>query len=95
MSLFEFIIIVSLFSFLIIKDFWHERRLDKLLNRLMSRNYAEFRYYQDKWEKDVKDIEHLREETRKGSEENKGDKTVDLRKFFNPDEFEEDWKEEE
>ncbi len=45
--------------------------------------------------KDVKDIEHLREETRKGSEENKGDKTVDLRKFFNPDEFEEDWKEEE
>ncbi|MCM8781735.1 MAG: hypothetical protein NC828_01595 [Candidatus Omnitrophica bacterium] len=45
----------------IIKDFLWERRQGKLLNRLMARNYEEFKYYEEKYKKDVKQNEKARD----------------------------------
>jgi len=54
MNSYSFALIIALLILFIGERIWHERRIDKLLDRLMSRNFDEFNYYEKKYDKDLK-----------------------------------------
>ena len=68
-----------------------EYRHNKMLNRLMSRNYEEYKYYQEKYPRDLKEVDRLRQESKQGDR-----KEVELQ-FHDPNtekllaKFEEEW----
>lgn len=83
------------FGWYVISDILNRLERNKLLNRLMAKNYQEFEYYDKKYEKDLKEVESLRDESRR-------DRTTgDSEPVQPPDEsaeaeriiaaFEEDW----
>jgi len=59
----EYIIIAVLVLY-VVNEVFHRRERGQLLNRLMAKDYKEFRYYQEKWPGDLKEIEKVRDETR-------------------------------
>jgi len=59
----EYIVIAAL-ALYVISEVFHRRERGKLLNRLMAKDYKEFKYYEDKWKGDLKEIATVREETR-------------------------------
>lgn len=61
------IVILVFIALVAISEGFHRRERGELLNRLMSRDYAQFRYYEDKWKGDVKAIEQAREDDRKAA----------------------------
>ncbi len=48
----------------IIFRFLHYRREEKLLNRLMARDYKEYQYFEREHEKDIEEKEAIRDEAR-------------------------------
>lgn len=75
---------------IIAQAIWYEHRQGKLINRIMAKNYEEFRYYEHKYPRDLKEIEKLRKDARNTEEE------AELQ-FHSPDtiksldRFEESW----
>jgi hypothetical protein len=59
----EYILIAVLIIY-VVSEVFHRRERGQLLNRLMAKDYKEFRYYQDKWKGDLGEIAKVREETR-------------------------------
>ena len=45
----------------------HKRQVDKLLNRLMARNYQEFEYYEKKFDDDRDELKRRRDIERKAA----------------------------
>lgn len=70
-----------------------ERRV--LLNRIMSRNYEEFKYYEEKYPEDIKEVKKMRTETRTEREELKEEPLDIARAEEFEAELEEDWSPEE
>jgi len=83
--------LISIFSIvflalLIAQHVWYEIRIEKLLNRLMAKSLAEFKYYQDAWKTDVKVSgaakEQLLAQTAKPAEKSSPTEThIDLSQF--------------
>lgn len=57
-------IIIALLVLYVVSEAFHRIERDKLLNRLMAKDYKEYRYYADKWKGDLKEVATVREETR-------------------------------
>ena len=57
-------LIIALLVLHVVSEVFHRRERGQLLNRLMAKDYKEFRYYQDKWKGDLGEIAKVREETR-------------------------------
>lgn len=57
-------IIYILLAYIIYRDIIYDHRLNKLLNRIMAKNYEEFQYYDKKYETDLKEVKALRDEAR-------------------------------
>ena len=53
------------FAWHIVNSFLDRKERDRLMNRIMSKNYTEFEYYDKKFPEDVKEVVELREEARK------------------------------
>lgn len=66
----EYILIAVLVLFAI-REVFIIRERTQLLNRLMSRDYAQFQYYETKFKKDVAEVEAVREEAREERKEEK------------------------
>ena len=62
--LFVVIIVAPVIIAEIIFRFLHYRREERLLNRLMAKDYKEYQYYQKEHKKDVVEKEAIREEAR-------------------------------
>lgn len=86
---------IAIFCWYVVSDIFNRLERNKLLNRLMARNYQEYEYYDKKYKKDLKEVESLRDESRR-------DRTTgDIEPIQPPDEaaatdriiaaFEEDW----
>ena len=54
-----------------ISSILHAKERKTLLNRVMARNYEEFKYYEEKYPGDIKEVKGLREEARTEREETK------------------------
>jgi len=57
-------ILIAVLALYVVSEVFHRRETEKLLNRLMAKDYKEFKYYEDKWRGDLKEIEKVRDETR-------------------------------
>lgn len=57
-------IVIAVLALYVISESFNRRERGKLLNRLMAKNLPEFKYYEDKWKGDLKEISTVREETR-------------------------------
>ena len=87
-------IVIALLVLFTVREAFTIRERNKLLNRLMAKDYAQYRYYEDKWKGDLKEVERIRDEGRaeaktegesgKPGESGKADLST----------FEEDWEEE-
>lgn len=89
-SLPVWIFCAALFAYNVYLGLSHEARVEKLLDRLGSKDLAEYQYYQEKYQKDVSELEAIRKESRVvRSEEPKSDVTNVDRAFI--DNCEEDW----
>ena len=62
--LFVVIIVAPVIIAEIIFRFLHFRREERLLNRLMAKDYKEYRYYEKEHIKDVEEKESIRDEAR-------------------------------
>jgi len=49
----------------IASELLHRKRESELLNRIMSKSYEEFEYYSNKYGKDLKELDNIRDEARK------------------------------
>ena len=74
----------------VVKDAIAQRRVDKLLNRIMAKHYEEFKYYEEKYPEDLKELQTMRAESRVEQKE-----VVEHELFENDEidlaQFEEDW----
>ena len=81
----------------VVQQVWCEWRVNRLVDRLMAKNFEEFKYYKHKYPGDLKEIEKLRKDVR---EENKNPVETEIQ-FHKPEtikalsRFEEDWSAEE
>lgn len=57
------------FAWHVIREFQHRRDMSNMLDRLMSKNYSEYQYYDQKWQKDLAEVEAMRKEERGSREE--------------------------
>jgi len=92
------IIVIGLLTiWIIIKELKYERREDKLIDRIMSKNYQEYRYFQDRFQKDIAESDKVRAEMRERREKimNKEEVAVPHTEKVDLSEFELDWKSEE
>lgn len=64
MDHYTFILLVMLLALVLVNDLIWRRWTDKLLDRIMATDLKEYRYYQDKYHKDVKEVERIREDER-------------------------------
>jgi len=102
--LFVVIIVAPVIIAEIIFRFLHYRREERLLNRLMAKDYREYRYYEKEHTKDVEEKEAIRDEAREERDEFRketkldeeikraGEQDADAPKI---EDFEEEWEKEE
>lgn len=60
----EIIILVMIGGYAI-SEVFHRRERKDLLNRIMSRNFEEYQYYDKKYTRDLKEVDTLRKDIRK------------------------------
>jgi hypothetical protein len=79
----------------VLREFWYMKEKKSMLNRVMSRNYQEFEYYDKAFKKEVKEMGELRDEVRDSRETEKMEEVeVTPRERLNAlDGLEEDWDE--
>jgi len=69
----------------ILREAFNSRERRELLNRLMARDYAQYRYFEDKWKPDLKAIEDIRKEDKAAAKAPaKAKKEGDLSMFEEP-----------
>lgn len=72
-----------------------ERVIDKMLDRILSKDLDQYKYYQDKWKGDLKELERVREEAHRPEVPDEIDREIKAEKSkegkVNLDDFEEDW----
>ena len=78
----------------IVSELLHRDEKKKLLNRLMAKNYDQYEYYEEKYQKDVAEVAALRDESRKEREKGEED-VVRVDDEVDLDQFEEEWSSEE
>lgn len=78
-----------------ISSILHAKERKTLLNRVMARNYEEFKYYEEKYPGDVKEVKGLREEARIEREETKKEPLDEVKTKEFTQNLEEDWDSEE
>ena len=76
---FHEIVFSAVVLWFIVKDAINHRRTDKLLNRIMAKNYEEYNYYEEKYPGDLKELDRIRDESR-----------VERKEFTEKDVFQED-----
>jgi hypothetical protein len=64
-------LIIALLVLYVVNEAFNRIERTKLLNRLMAKDYKEFKYYEDKWKGDLKEIEVAREEVHEDRKETK------------------------
>jgi hypothetical protein len=64
-------ILIAVFVLYVVSESFHRIERTRLLNRLMARDLPQFKYYEDKWKGDLKEIAAVREETREELKEEK------------------------
>jgi hypothetical protein len=64
-------ILIAVFVLYVVSEAFHRIERTRLLNRLMARDLPQFKYYEDKWKDDLKEIAAAREETREERKEEK------------------------
>jgi len=62
-------IVIALIVLYVVSEAFNRVERTKLLNRLMAKDYKEFKYYENKWKGDLKEIEKVREENREERKE--------------------------
>jgi len=62
-------IVIALIALYVVSEAFNRVERTKLLNRLMAKDYKEFKYYENKWKGDLKEIEKVREENREERKE--------------------------
>lgn len=78
-------IVIAVIALYAASEISHRLERAKLLNRLMARDYGQFKYFEDKWKPDLKAVEEARAaEVKASSTEKKQDLS----------QFEDDWEEE-
>lgn len=99
---YAFVVIVSIGTVLQFLNYFElkaaRKERDKLLNRIMSKNYEQYEYYEKKYDKDLDEVEKLREEDhadRKEFEEQDITQPVDTKATKFLENLEEDWDESE
>lgn len=73
----------------------HTKERKTLLNRVMARNYEEFKYYEEKYPEDIKEVKKIRAETREEREELKEEPLDEAKALEFEQHLEEDWNPEE
>jgi len=66
----EYILIAVLILY-VVSEAFHRQERSKLLNRLTAKDYAQYKYYEDKWKGDLKEVEQVRDEARDDRKEEK------------------------
>jgi UTP:GlnB (protein PII) uridylyltransferase len=64
MDRYSFLIVLAVIILTVVNDGIWRRWTEKLLNRLMAGNYKEYQYYEQKYAKDVKEVEKIRQDER-------------------------------
>lgn len=64
-------IIVGLFGWNVISDLLARHERERLIDRIMAKDYQEFEYYDKKYQGDLDEVEKLRDEDRKIRKEDK------------------------
>lgn len=67
---------------------------DKLLDRIMAKNYEQYEYYQKKYERDLEEVERIREEEHKEMEKARMEDGQDVETEVDFDKFNEELEEE-
>jgi len=102
--LFVVIIVAPVIIAEIIFRFLHFRREERLLNRLMAKDYKEYRYYEKEHIKDVEEKESIRDEARDERDEFRKETKLDeeikraekqIADVPQRKDFEEEWEKEE
>jgi len=76
---------------LIGQHLWYERRIEKLLNRLMAKSLGEFKYYEDAWKKDLEINNAAKEQIVEQAKE-EIEKTSPTESKVDLSQFEDDWR---
>jgi len=90
-DLVEGYIIYILLAYIIYRDVVYDHRLNKLLNRVMSKNYQEFEYYDKKYPGDLKEVDALRNEARDERKIDVPEDKEDIETREILEAFDEDW----
>lgn len=69
----------------------HAKERKTLLNRVMARNYEEFKYYEEKYPEDIKEVKKMRADDREEREEPKEEPLDDAKAREFEQHLEEDW----
>jgi hypothetical protein len=85
-----FFLIAGFIVVLLVNEAFHRVERTRLLHRIMAKDYKDYRYFEDKWQGDLKEVETVREEAHAEvkKEAESGKKGPDLT------DFEEPWEEE-
>jgi len=86
---------VLLFLWHAYREIHHAREIDRLMNRVMAKDYTEFEYYDKKWKRDLAEVDKVRAENHVAVAAANADtapaETADKVDNF-ISEFEEDWR---
>jgi len=64
-------IVIVLLVLHVVSEAFNRIERTKLLNRIMAKNLPEYRYYEDKWKGDLKEVKAVQEENREERKEAK------------------------
>jgi hypothetical protein len=85
-----------IFIWHIVRELQHRADMTRMLNRIMSKNYSEFEYYDKKWKADLSEVEKMRTEERGSREEARSETPEAVTEDVAVDNFikayEEDWR---
>jgi hypothetical protein len=57
-------LIIALLVLYAVSEAFNRRERGKLLNRIMAKDLPQFKYYEDKFKKDMAEVERVRDEAR-------------------------------
>ena len=101
MDLYTFLLLGGVIILFIILEYLRDRkywnRIDRLLNRLQSQNYQEFRYYEDQYKNELEQFQKqvARAEKEQEAEEEKDELLQTHGNKITPEVLEEDWSKQE
>ena len=92
MNAFGFATFLILFGAFVLFQIRHERMVKDLADRLMAKDYQEYQYYREKYPRDLKHLDDIREQT---LDEKPAEKPAEATPKTDLTGFEEDWASEE